>query len=370
MNPVLKSKTILLERYEVMELIGEGGMQQVFKAYDHALDRIVALKTPLNSSAIQRFEQSARLSAGVAHPNVAHTLDYANVNNVEFLIEEFIEGENLDERLHREHDYLDPHLAAHIAHHVAKAVKALSDRNIIHRDLKPSNIMVSNDPAMSTVKVTDFGVAKLAEQEIKSVDPTKPSTVAASKTMVGALPYMAPELFRKNSSSDKSKADVWAVGALLYKFLFGTYPFPSEDLVDLMMAIASGRYTDQTSFIAARGSAFTSLLADLWKIIGECLVVDVTKRLDSTALAAKLEKLCYNSDPREFGTITYVYDGPKNIGTITSSAGREVFINFNDYYALEKAKWGDRVLFASYSGTPKDRAFPVLKCRSLDLELF
>ena len=362
-RPLLSIGTKFLDRYEVVAPVEQGGMQQVYLAHDHALNRNVALKTPISASARIRFEQSARLSAGISHPNVAKTFDYANDQGFEFLIEEFVEGENLQKRLDREHAILDPYLAAHIAHHIAKAVNALSANNVIHRDLKPSNIMVSGDPGMKIVKVTDFGVAKLVEEELNSIDPSNPSSITASKTMVGALPYMAPELIRKNLAIDKSKADVWAVGALLYKFLFGLYPFPIDDYVDCIIAITRGDYRDQSTFVSSANAQFRGLLGDLWEIIKKCLIVDVNARIDSSQLSAFLEDTCYNSDDREFGNITYVYDGPAKIGSITSVDGEQYFVHFDSCYPPKIAKRGDRVLFSQYPGDPNDRAFPVLICR-------
>jgi serine/threonine protein kinase len=141
------------DRYRIEELIGEGGMQEVYQATDLALERIVCIKAPKHPSAKKRFSRSARMSARVTHPNVAKTLDFLPDTNREYLVEEFVRGTDLQQRLDLEFDLLDPHLAAHLIHHVAKGVEASHRAGVIHRDLKPSNIMVSSDPGMREVRV-------------------------------------------------------------------------------------------------------------------------------------------------------------------------------------------------------------------------
>src|ERR1039458_6216122 len=140
-------------------------MQQVFKATDQTFDRPIVVKVPKNPSAEKRFARSARMSARVTHSNVAKTLDYFESDGRSHLVEEFIPGLDLRDLLDRKFNYLDPHLAAHVIHQLAKAVAASHHAGVLHRDLKPSNIMVSDDPSITVVKITDFGIAKMTEHE-------------------------------------------------------------------------------------------------------------------------------------------------------------------------------------------------------------
>ncbi len=198
-------------------------MQEVFCARDIALERDVALKTPKNSSAQKRFQRSATMSAKVTHPNVAKTFDYLVDGGREYLIEEFVKGRDLDDVMSNKYFTLDPHLAAHVFHHLAKGLEAVHREGIIHRDIKPKNVMVSSDPGLTEVKITDFGIAKLAELEIgEAVKDGSPTM--ASQTVLGAIPYMAPEVL-KNRNDVSISADVWSIGAMLYTLLVGEPPF-------------------------------------------------------------------------------------------------------------------------------------------------
>ena len=156
------------QRYEVQESVGKGGMQTVFKALDRRLKRHVALKTPLSTSAEKRFERSAQLSARIRHPNVASALDYFIEGGTAYFAEELINGMNLQQCIEGYFNRLCPDTTAKVLHNLAKGVAASHHAGVIHRDLKPSNIMVSSDLSFAMVKITDFGIAQLAELQIEA----------------------------------------------------------------------------------------------------------------------------------------------------------------------------------------------------------
>jgi len=214
---------VIQGRYRILNYLAEGGMQEVYRATDLSFERPVALKTPKNQSAEKRFSRSAQMSARVNHPNIAKTLDYFEESGRSYLIEEFVEGPDLGSVFKNTLEYCDPHLAAHLIHHVAKGVAASHHVGVCHRDLKPSNILVSKDANFSDVRVTDFGIAKLAEEEIAN-NMQDESSITASKTLVGALPYMAPEVIESHKQAN-FQADVWALGAILHFFLTGQPPY-------------------------------------------------------------------------------------------------------------------------------------------------
>jgi serine/threonine protein kinase len=180
-------------RYEILNFVNQGGMQFVYAAKDTVLNRVVALKTPKNTSALKRFNRSAIVSAKVNHPNIAKTLDYLEFNGTPYLVEEFIEGTDLQNSFLKYLKFLDPYLAARVFHHLAKGVAAAHHVNVIHRDLKPGNVMVSADPHFSVIKITDFGIAKMADEELTEAAEGGAESITASQTAIGALPYMAPE---------------------------------------------------------------------------------------------------------------------------------------------------------------------------------
>ena len=347
-EPRLKAGDVLIGRYEVVGEIGQGGMQQVFEALDQSLNRRVALKVPINASAQKRFERSAQLSAKIAHPNIAKTLDYASSDKVEFLVEELIPGSNLQQRLDNDFDKLDPHLAAHVVHHVVKAVTAMNALGIIHRDLKPSNIMVSGDMSMQDLKVTDFGVATMVDSEIEAAVKGGQETIAASKTVVGALAFMAPELIKRKDGTDRSKCDVWSIGALLYFLLFGDYPFGNE--LAAIENILTGRFADRTSEVNSSKLQFRSLISSLWDISKLCLTMSISNRPTAKDVAALLSKVTYSGAPREIGRIKYLSPDVGNWGFIASEAGGEdVFFHYDSFFKGQPTL-GMRVNYAAFPG--------------------
>jgi serine/threonine-protein kinase len=356
-RPKLSPGDILIDRYRIDGQIGEGGMQQVFSATDLALKREVALKVPISSSAQKRFERSARLSANIVHPNIAKTLDYGSSEYGEFLVEELIWGKNLQERLDSDLGVIDPHLAAHIIHHIAKAVAAMNSRGIIHRDLKPSNIMVSDDFALLTVKVTDFGVARMAAAEIEGAVAGGMESIVASKTVVGALAFMAPELITKEST-DRTKCDVWSVGALLYYLLFREYPFGNE--LAAIPNILIGKLPDKTGAVASIKSQFNDLATSLWAIIRQCLVTTVGERPSAEDLVKMFSEVTYSVAPRKAGTVKYVNPGSGSWGFISPDDGsNDVFFHYGSFYG-GRPSTGRRVVFTDYPGVPQARAHPVV----------
>lgn len=363
-HPRLKAGDLLIDRYEIQGEIGQGGMQQVYSAVDNSLNRRVAIKVPINASAQKRFERSARLSAAIVHPNIAKTLDYSSANGAEFLVEELIPGRNLQQRIDDDFGSLDPHITAHVTHHLIKAVAAMNERGIIHRDLKPSNIMVSDDMGMLNVKVTDFGVATMADMEINEAVKGGLGSIAASKTVVGALAFMAPELIKKNEGSvDRGKCDVWSIGAMLHYFLFGEYPFGNE--LAAIQNILNGHLPDRSQRVTQTKIQFSALVSALWEISKKCLTASVDDRPSAKEVVELFSKVTYAVAPRFAGRITHIMPGSYECGFITADTGEEVFFHFDSYFGGRPTA-DTRVTFSLFPGHPKRRAFPVAPCKALD----
>jgi serine/threonine-protein kinase len=179
--------TLIADRYRVERLIGQGGMQQVYRAADDLLGVIVALKTPLPGQPIVRFRDSATFAARVNHHNVAKTYDYLEVEGAYYLIEEFVEGETLEVSLIEQAVQIDPHSVARVLHCLAKGVAASHRAGVVHRDLKPSNVMISGGFNLTTVKVTDFGIAALTAEVFEDAARTGDLTRSTSGTVRGAM---------------------------------------------------------------------------------------------------------------------------------------------------------------------------------------
>lgn len=349
---------LIFDRYRVLKLIGEGGMQQVYLAHDESLDRPVALKVPKNMSARKRFRRSAEVSAKITHPNVAQTLDFLPEQTLEYLVEEFIEGSDLQARLNSEFSQLDPHLAAHLIHHVAKGMEACHRSGVIHRDMKPSNIMVSADASFTTIKITDFGVAKMAEAEIDQAIDEGDESITASQTVVGALPYMAPEVVA-NDPNIGPAADIWSIGAILYHLLVGERPFGSGLIA--IPKILKGELAPRDQVLKVK-SQFNQLTAELWAIMQACLTVDTEARINAQDLVERISGICYSTAERFTGEIHDYGSGTGQWGFIRYGKHGECFFHSDSYYGSKPTN-GEKVNFAWFPGYPKPRAFPVLPLR-------
>src|ERR1017187_5305289 len=217
-------------RYRIVRFLGRGGMGEVFEAEDCELKGRVALKTllPLIASdgrMLARFKQEIQLSRKVSHPNVCRVFDLARhpadgsaPDTTVFLTMEFLPGETLSERLHRD-GRLSTEESLPILSQTAEALDAAHRAGVIHRDFKPSNVMLVPSGEGLRAVVTDFGLAR-------SFPTSGETTATLTGTMMGTLDYMAPELMSGGSASIAS--DVYAFGTTAYKMITGALPFPSE----------------------------------------------------------------------------------------------------------------------------------------------
>jgi serine/threonine protein kinase len=351
---LLNPHQVIGGRYRIEGYVDAGGMQEVYRAFDMSLQRIIALKIPKNASAKKRFQRSAAMSAKVTHPNVAKTFDYVEEGGHQFLIEEFVDGKDLRSRLATHFFCLDPHLAAHVFHHFMKGLAAVHAVDVMHRDLKPSNVIVSTDPDIEMVKITDFGIAKMAEVEMQEGMKNDDWTVG-SATLVGALPYMAPEVIQNIPSTIGLSADVWSAGAILYQLLTGERPFG-----DGLAAVTKIVNLDlpKKPAILQRKSQFQQLSDQLWAIIQSCLVADTSKRPTAKSLVEQCGSLCYSRSRRRIGVVTSFGKKPGNWGTIDG----EIFFHDDSCWG-PKVAVGSRVSLATFPGSPRPRAHPVLPLR-------
>jgi len=211
--------------YEILALIGTGGMGEVYRARDPRLNRDVAIKVSQERFS-DRFEREARAVAALNHPNICTLYDVGS----DYLVMEFIEGESPKGPLPLEE-------ALRIARQIADALEAAHEKGIVHRDLKPANIKLKPD---GTVKVLDFGLAQIAQaSRPDSGDPAASPTLTISPTRIGMIlgtaAYMSPEQAR-GKPVDR-RADIWAFGVLLYELLTGRQSFPGETVSDILAAV-------------------------------------------------------------------------------------------------------------------------------------
>jgi len=356
LSAALQKGHLIGDRYEILQYLNEGGMQVVYVAQDRLIERLVALKTPKNRSAHKRFRRSAILAAKVNHPNVAKTLDYIQDDNEQYLIEELVDGNDLKAALLVRATILDPYLAAKVLHHLVKGVAAAHHAGVAHRDLKPSNIMVTGDYSLTALKITDFGIAIMADEELRQAVEGGEDTLTSSTTALGALPYMAPEAV-EGKNDVGMPADIWSVGAIMYQLICGDPPF-GQGLRAVPKIIAAER--PELPPVLTANPQFEPLLRELFEIILSCLRKNANERPTADQLVEACRKLCYTASPRQQGTVrSFMYN---SYGYIASSNG-DVFFHKECVYG-PAPNVGDRVLFAAYDGGGAPRALPVLKLKN------
>jgi serine/threonine protein kinase len=230
--------------YEVVSIVGAGGMGEVYRARDTRLRRDVGVKVlpaPFADDAerLARFEREAQVLASLNHPHIAAIHGFEEHDGIRALVLEFVEGETLADRIVRGAMPLDEALP--VARQIAEALEAAHEHGIVHRDLKPANIKITPD---GVVKVLDFGLAKLADPPST---PTMPSPLSMSPTitspalmtqagmLLGTAAYMAPEQ-AKGKPADK-RSDIWAFGTVLYEMLTGRRAFGGDDVTDTLAAV-------------------------------------------------------------------------------------------------------------------------------------
>ena len=228
-----------LLQYEVLALIGTGGMGEVYRARDTKLGREVAIKIlPENFASdperLSRFEREARLLASLNHPNIATLHGLEQDEGIHFLVMELVAGETLEERLSRGPLEMDEALP--IFCQLTEALEAAHREGVIHRDLKPANIKITPE---GNVKVLDFGLAKAFEPEVAEGDLSQSPTAAKSGTMAGVImgtaPYMSPEQARGKKVD--TRTDIWSYGCVLYEALSGAKPFAGDTVTDTLAAV-------------------------------------------------------------------------------------------------------------------------------------
>lgn len=361
MTNIFDSGEQISDRYEIIKYLAAGGMQQVYIAYDHILKKEVALKTPKNDHAEKRFKRSAVLSAKVNHPNVAKTLDYFEFDSRAILIEELIEGISLYQAIKNDFDYFDPYLLAQFGHHISKGIAASHHAKVIHRDLKPGNIMIEITDDFYCFKITDFGIAKMAEDEFEDAHKDEPS-ITGSQTMMGAIPYMAPELIKGPKNANKA-SDVWPIGAILYKLMSGEYPYGTG--LSAIPRIHEAKLPPKPSKERHKLLQFSWLWDEIWEIIKKCLKKDPNKRPLADSLVADFSGLCYGVFRRFRGQIKNFGIATGDWGFLTSDQDdiffhRESFCGERDDIAP-----GRRVEFSAHIGGGADRAYPVLPLKEV-----
>lgn len=211
-------------RYEIREIIGVGGMAVVYKAYDNIDDRIVAVKILkdeylTNADFRRRFKNESKAIAVLSHPNIVKVYDVSFGDRLQYIVMEYIEGITLKEYIGQQ-GQLSWKETVYFLTQILRALQHAHDKGIVHRDVKPQNILLLEN---GTIKVTDFGIARMAHSE----------TSTAAGSAVGSVHYISPEQ-AKGEPTD-NKADIYSVGVVLYEMLTGKVPFDGDTAVSVAL---------------------------------------------------------------------------------------------------------------------------------------
>jgi serine/threonine-protein kinase len=254
--------------YKISESIGTGGMGEVYLATDVTAGRKAALKLlprrfTGDAVRLKRFQQEARAVVALNHPNILTVYEIGEDHSIHYIASELIEGETLRQRLTRGPMQLSD--AVDVAVQVASALAAAHDRGIVHRDIKPENIMLRPD---GYVKVLDFGIAKLVEEELPAPMPRDEALLLVETNvgaMLGTVRYMSPEQ-ACGAHIDKT-TDIWTLGVVLYEMVTGRAPFTGETPAEVMSSILKNEPPPLTHYV-------TDAPAELQQIISRTLRKD------------------------------------------------------------------------------------------------
>ncbi len=272
---------VLQGRFKVIELLGRGGMGDVYLAEQVSLGRKVALKTlredlSLQPGMTERFKREARLLSTVDHPSIVRVIDFGEAGGSYVLVMEFVEGENLATEVRR--GPLEPRRALAVMKDIADGLAAIHSHGIIHRDLKPDNVLLTRGPEGERARLLDFGIARLAEEQ---------GTAAMTQAgmVLGTPEYLAPE--QATGAPIDARSDVYAFGVLAYRLLAGQHPFAGPTARDFVLQHITQAPPDLKS-VAPHLAGQPALVA----LVMSCLSKEPASRPDGgRALASALAGL-------------------------------------------------------------------------------
>ncbi|MCR4718519.1 MAG: Stk1 family PASTA domain-containing Ser/Thr kinase [Firmicutes bacterium] len=216
--------TVLENRYEILEMIGSGGMATVYKAKCRVLNRYVAIKVlkdslKYDSDVVKRFNAESRAAAGLSHPNIVQVYDVSEMGGLDYIVMEYVDGITLKDYIAKR-GALPWEEACNFAVQIGRALECAHKNHIIHRDIKPHNVLLTRD---GMLKVADFGIAQATTTE----------TIVAGNSNMGSVHYISPEQGRGGYTDERS--DIYSLGVVLYEMLTGTLPFDGGNAVSIAL---------------------------------------------------------------------------------------------------------------------------------------
>lgn len=235
---MIKAGDLILNRYKVLNTIGHGGMSDVFEAKDLIFKREVAIKVIKeeyidNIENLIRFQNEARITACLNHPNIVNIYDYGEINNLPFIVDEFVKDQTLRDVLDFKRA-LSVKESCSIMLQLLDALEYIHSKNIIHRDIKPQNIFYGVD---GSIKLADFGISIIKGSRLN---------INENKKTVGTIQYLAPEVIKGNGSSFQS--DIYALGILFYELIIGKVPLDASTVKECSIKVLTEEIEPPSKF--------------------------------------------------------------------------------------------------------------------------
>lgn len=353
-NGLLKGERI--GHYQIIALLGSGGMGDVYLARDSRLGRKVALKflpeyLTNDDSQVRRFKQEARAASALNHPNLLTIYEIEQVGGRYFIASEFVDGETLRERM--KSGRLKPGAALEIAAQIARALSKAHDIGIVHRDIKPENVMLDGE---GRVKVLDFGLAKYVLPSNAHDTDSSPTEGAYTipGTLMGTIRYMSPEQAR--GLAVDARTDIWSLGIVLYEMLTGRTPFNKQTASDILVAILER----EPQPLQGQESEFPR---ELQRIVGKALQKEREKRYQTVKeMALDMEVLRRALADAEGSLRATTFNKPAASPAVSRSKNAMAFVLAGGLLMAAVAFIGTRIWRPSNLGSAEPlAALPLVK---------
>ena len=329
---------VISDRYRVVDLLAMGGMGAVYLGEHVLMHKRIAVKilhpeSDDNPEIVARFEREALVGAHIDHPNIAHATDFGKLDDGSyFLILEYVDGRNLAELI--KEGAMKPRLVVHIARQILLGLQAAHELGIVHRDLKPRNVMLE---AGFVPKLIDFGFAKVSVGKLPltvSSEGRPPSRLTGVGVIFGTINYLAPEAAHGMDAVDE-RADLYALGVMMYEMLTGKHPFDSTDPVEMFQ---HHRTTPPPRF--SERAPEVKVPAELETLVGKLLEKDPYERFATASDAIDaIDALAISSEPVEEAIVrSRKITPPPPAVTVRVEGKPESTANANEVKPPEKAQ--------------------------------
>ncbi len=300
----------VLGKYEIRGILGRGAAGTVYDAWDPIIRRRVAIKTvklptsddPDTQEELDRFRREAQAAGRLSHANIVPVFDYGENTEIAYIVMEYVGGGSL-QKLMVQHKQVPPKECLRVMEQLLAGLQFSHDRGIVHRDIKPANVMLSDD---STVKITDFGIAR--------IEGGSGATMVG--TMLGTPAYMSPEQWRGDANID-ARSDIYASGVLLFHMLAGRRPFEGSNQSAIMLAVLKGDFQPPSTYVPGLSPAIDA-------VVLKAMATDPQDRFASAvAFAEALRTAVTNPSAAALAPAAPV-SIPEDDGTIIQTASRGV----------------------------------------------